>query len=129
MPRWNHAVCDVCWEAQEPGALPVRMRKPVIEYCGWCAQRTEFGIYRRADPADVPYAESPADARAYVGIFRRHTLPGTEYVDTGLRRIWLDHMTDSDALFVAGEFRRMEMEAAARRGRSRAAPARRLGLS
>jgi hypothetical protein len=35
-------------------------------------------------------------------------------VDTNERRIRLDSMTDADALFVAGEFQRMEAEAARR---------------
>lgn len=56
---------------------------------------------------------NPEEARRYIAIFRRHTMPGTQYVDTSeKRRIWLDRMTDADALFVAGEFQRMETEAA-----------------
>lgn len=55
-----------------------------------------------------------AEARAYIAIFRKHTLPGAQWVDTDVRRIFLDHMSDDDALFVAGEFQRMEAEAAAR---------------
>lgn len=62
----------------------------------------------KPDPIDV------AKARAYIIIFREHTLPGTLWVDTGERRIRLDSMTDDDALFVAGEFQRMEAEAARR---------------
>jgi hypothetical protein len=107
----------------------VRLREPRIDYCGWCAQRTESGIYRRADPALVPFPDRPADARCYVAQFRRFTLPGTDYVDTGRRRIWLDRMSDADAIFVAGEFRRMEAAAAMRAMRARGTPARRLRLS
>jgi hypothetical protein len=129
MAKWNHAVCDGCWLEQEPARTPVRMSMPVIQYCGWCAQRTESGIYRRADPATVPYPDEPADARAYIGMFRRFTLPGTAFVDTSKRRIVLDRMTDSDAIFVAGEFKRMEAEAARRAMKKRAAPERRLRLS
>lgn len=61
-----------------------------------------------------------AEARAYIEMFCRHTLPGTEWVDTGKRRIYLNAMSDDDALFVASEFQRMEVEAAkrsAKRGR------------
>lgn len=126
MARWNHAVCDECWEAAaEP---PVRLARPRIEFCGWCARRTESGIYTRVDPAEVPFPDRPADARCYVAGFRRFTLPGTTHVDTGRRRIWLDRMSDSDAVFVAGEFRRMEAEALARRA-ARPAPPRRLRLT
>jgi hypothetical protein len=59
-------------------------------------------------PGDV------AEARAYIGLFRRHIMPGTKWVETDERRIRLDDMTDDDALFVAGEFKRMEAEAARR---------------
>lgn len=59
-----------------------------------------------------------AKAREYVAVFRRHTLPGAQWVDTEERRIQLDHMSDADALFVAGEFERMEVEAL-RRARAR----------
>lgn len=128
MSRWTHAVCDICWDAQEPGVLPLRLARPVIEYCGWCAQRTESGIYRREDPAVVPFPDRPADARAYVAQFRRFTMPGAEYVDTPSRRIDLSRMTDSDAVFVAGEFRRLLAEATARRA-ARPPPPRALRLT
>jgi hypothetical protein len=60
------------------------------------------------------------EARRYIANFRRYTVPGTAYVETTeRRRIALDDMTDADALFVAGEFQRMELEAA-KRGRGRA---------
>jgi len=55
------------------------------------------------------------EARRYIAIFRRHTVPGAQYVDTQTRRIWLDRLSDEDALFVAAEFQRMEAEAAKRR--------------
>lgn len=56
-----------------------------------------------------------AEARDYIGLFRRHTLPGADLVKTSSgRKIWLDRMTDEDALWVAGEFQRMEAEAARR---------------
>lgn len=56
-----------------------------------------------------------SQARQYIATFRKHTLPGTAWVDTETRRIHLDDMTDDDdALFVAGEFARMEAKAARR---------------
>lgn len=65
---------------------------------------------------------SPVDeARRYIATFAKRTLPGTAWVETATRRIDLDQMTDEDALFVAGEFKRMEIEAA-RRGASRRKP-------
>jgi hypothetical protein len=68
----------------------------------------------------MAHSDEVANAREYIAVFRRHTLPGTQYVDTNVRRIHLDHMTDEDALFVAGEFQRMEEEAT-RRTRARGA--------
>jgi hypothetical protein len=70
-------------------------------------------------PVDATEATS---ARRYIETFRRHTLPGTKWVDTGERRIVLDNMTDADAVFVAREFQRMEMEAATRRKGGRSQP-------
>lgn len=66
------------------------------------------------DPKPIDVTDA-ASARCYIETFRRHTLPGTKWVDTNERRIVLDNMTDADAVFVAAEFRRMETEAARRR--------------
>jgi hypothetical protein len=62
----------------------------------------------------LPAKTTVAQARHYIEAFRKHTLPGTDWVDTDKRRIHIDNMTDDDALFVAGEFARMEAEAAGR---------------
>jgi hypothetical protein len=129
MTRWTHAVCDECWLEKEPYTEPVRLREPRFDYCGFCARRTESGIYTRCDPAEVPFPDRPADARCYIAAFRRLSLPpGATYVQTSHRRILLDRMTDADAVFVAGEFRRMKAEAMARRA-SRPPPPRGLGLT
>lgn len=120
MAGWNHAVCDDCWAAQERDRVPVRLREPKAEFCGWCGHKTESGIYRRADPADVPFNLTPVEARGYITYCRTHLLAPRkiDHVDTSEgRRIRLDRMTDADALFVAKEFRRMENEAASRRKR------------
>jgi hypothetical protein len=97
----------------------VRLREPKLDYCGWCARKTESGIYRRADPETVPFPDCPGDARAVIARFRRVVMPGTDYVTTPHRRIWLDRISDSDAVFVAGEFRRMEAAAMALRTANR----------
>lgn len=127
MPRWTHAVCDPCWTEMEPGGLPVRMAKPRIEYCGWCAARTESGVYRRADPETVPYPDQPADARCFIAGFRRSSLPpGAAYIDTDQgRRIYFGRMADGDAVFIAGQFREWRRIAL----RRRSPPPRLLGLS
>jgi hypothetical protein len=63
---------------------------------------------------------TPDEARAYIAVFRKHTVPGTDYVHTSSGRdIRLDDMTDEDALFVAKGFQFMEAEAAKRNNRRR----------
>ena len=57
MSAWTHAMCERCWREQECGQ-PVRLAPADIERCGWCGRWTKSGIYRRADPATVPFAES-----------------------------------------------------------------------
>lgn len=58
---------------------------------------------------------TPEEARSYIAIFRKHTISGTDTVYTNAGQINLDSMTDEEALFVAKEFRRMEIEAAQQR--------------
>lgn len=58
------------------------------------------------------------EARAYIENFRRYTIPGADYVDTHLRRIQFDDMSDEDALFVAEELQALEIESAKRGGRT-----------
>ena len=40
--------------------------------------------------------DDPKAARAYIALFRKHTVPGTDWVDTNTRRIMLDDMSDAD---------------------------------
>lgn len=54
-----------------------------------------------------------AEAREYIAIFRKHIMPGTDWVQTTIKIIHLDKMTDHEALWVSAEFKRMEIEAAA----------------
>ena len=54
--------------------------------------------------------DAVAEARAYIMAFRRQALPSAKWVDANLRRIWLERMTDEEALFVAEEFRKMQAE-------------------
>ena len=56
------------------------------------------------------------NARAYIRYFRTYVLPGCDHIVTSEpRHIWLDCMSDTDALFVAREFGIMEAKAAGRR--------------
>ena len=60
---------------------------------------------------DNPDRNEIENARTYIALFRKHTLPGADHVDTATRRIWLDRMSDDDAVFVAREFQAMESQA------------------
>jgi len=53
---------------------------------------------------------TPEEARAYISIFGKHTLPGCDTVHTNAGEIKLDNMSDDEALFVAREVKRMEVE-------------------
>jgi hypothetical protein len=56
------------------------------------------------------------NARAYIRYFRTYVLPGCDHITTNdKRQIWLDDISDEDALFVAREFGIMEAKAAGRR--------------
>jgi hypothetical protein len=56
------------------------------------------------------------NARAYIRYFRTYVLPGCDHVTVNDKhKIWLDCMSDTDALFVAREFGIMEAKAAGRR--------------
>lgn len=50
---WTHPMCDVCYFARYPEWKPIRMREPDMEWCCWCNDLTDSGIYMRADPAEV----------------------------------------------------------------------------
>jgi hypothetical protein len=54
---WRQNICDDCWAEQEPGREPIRLKEEFreTERCSWCGKFTTSGIYRRADPASVPY--------------------------------------------------------------------------
>lgn len=130
--RWNHPVCDPC-------SMPLRATHVLIrgapggriQFCGWCATRTESGIVVRCDPAGVPYPDNPADARCYVARFRHTALAGVATIAGPRGPIRLDRMSDSEAVYAAGQFHLIARNVG-RLARQRAAvvpPVRRLGLS
>ncbi len=64
MSKWNHAMCDECWnkrmeEQGEPGRIAVRMLKERksnnfrVDVCCYCNAKTQ-GIYVRDRPEEVP---------------------------------------------------------------------------
>lgn len=69
---WTQPCCERCWiDAEGEFDLgvdehsvwehlvslrrPMLVRNPPIERCAWCGGATFIGLYRRADPATVPY--------------------------------------------------------------------------
>jgi hypothetical protein len=53
MSKWNHAICDACWDRQYPDRPAVRIRDGYrdTDLCCVCSEETDSGIYFRADPA------------------------------------------------------------------------------
>ena len=56
MSKWNHRICNLCWEEyvrqhEEPGRQAVRLLD--TGYCCFCGHKTDSGIFIREDPANV----------------------------------------------------------------------------
>lgn len=49
--RWNHSVCDLCYDRISDGTSPHRMLDPKVEKCCVCRDETKSGIYVRIDPS------------------------------------------------------------------------------
>jgi hypothetical protein len=64
MSRWNHSMCEDCWNARNPDRrVPVRARYPQEELCCYCGRKHSSGIYYRDDPKNVACkGEGPAHA-------------------------------------------------------------------
>jgi hypothetical protein len=130
--RWNHPVCDPC-------SMPLRATHILIrgapggrvQFCGWCAQRTESGITVRCDPGGVPYPDNPQDARCYVARFRSTALAGVATIAGPRGPIRLDRMSDAEAVYAAGQFHLIARNVGRIARQRAAAPplVRRLGLS
>ena len=43
----RHAICDGCYDRQQPGRVPFRLAAPNSERCCFCGALTESGIYTR----------------------------------------------------------------------------------
>lgn len=48
--RWSHALCDGCYQYEEPFREPVRMKPADPENCCRCGKLTFSGIYYRKRP-------------------------------------------------------------------------------
>lgn len=63
---WTQPICEECWlqlESEVNGdevkiRMPVRLREPQVEECSYCGHVTIFGVYKRDDPAKVPYPKA-----------------------------------------------------------------------
>lgn len=56
MSKWNHSICNACWERTRPGRVPARMmigRR--VETCCYCGTPTASGIYVREDPSKTDH--------------------------------------------------------------------------
>ena len=47
MSRWQHSICDTCWQRREPDREPIRLRDAKPETCCFCGAEHESGIYVR----------------------------------------------------------------------------------
>lgn len=73
-------------------------------------------------PSNMPREGAPskadrvAGARQYIHNFKRFVMPGIDWVETNDgTRIYLNKMTDDEALMIAAQFVLMEQQAATRR--------------
>lgn len=51
--EWTHAICDNCWDEQNPDRPSPRTHEGSHETCCFCSQGTISGIYVRADPKET----------------------------------------------------------------------------
>lgn len=47
---WTHIICRLCYEQEEPGRDPVRLKGEPMRRCCFCGIDTADGIYYRAHP-------------------------------------------------------------------------------
>jgi hypothetical protein len=50
MSPWSHSICETCFQKEQPGQDPVRLKIPEPETCCFCGNLHESGIYYRKDP-------------------------------------------------------------------------------
>jgi len=50
--RWTHPICGECYDREQPGRVPARIKAEYAEQqeCCWCGAETSEGIFYRADP-------------------------------------------------------------------------------
>jgi hypothetical protein len=50
---WTHPICIDCYNQEEPGREPTRVKGDWIQVCCFCGQTTKDGIYYRFDPSEL----------------------------------------------------------------------------
>lgn len=58
---WNQPVCEDCWAERFGPRIAVRATDHDPERCSYCGNTTTSGIFRRDDPAMVPYPAVKTD--------------------------------------------------------------------
>lgn len=53
MSKWNHLLCEACWNDRNPGRKAVIVPSSSIDRCCVCGQPTGSGIYVRANPVEM----------------------------------------------------------------------------
>lgn len=51
--RWNHPVCEACFDSMYPNKQPVKVIQREIHPCCSCGSRTTSGIYIRREPSEL----------------------------------------------------------------------------
>lgn len=60
--HWNHSLCRACYEIQEPGRYPARLKDFAILTCCSCGTDTAEGIYYRQKPGTFLYCSGEGDS-------------------------------------------------------------------
>lgn len=51
--RWNHSICQKCWDEKNPDRLAVKTTGGDLEKCCFCGALHDSCIYVRQDPATL----------------------------------------------------------------------------
>lgn len=57
MSKWNHLMCEACWNTRNPHRTPIKVREEYRDEsatpCCFCGKPTQSGIYVRHDPQEL----------------------------------------------------------------------------
>ncbi len=63
MSKWQHSICNECWEKQNPGQAAHRMVDAPKRQCCFCMKLHPSGIMVHADPATTACAGIHEDVK------------------------------------------------------------------